>query len=145
MKKYFVKTWDENKQKLEEYFKTHKQEEYCTDYKTIFQKTLEYVVNGYKGENFNYSDDDIKVVDYGDYQGTLIFIFSEETYQPTENQTYYTTVYYGSCSGCDTLQAIHEYDYDEVPNKEQLEDYMTLALHLIQHIKCFGESDLERE
>jgi hypothetical protein len=45
-----------------------------------------------------------------------------------------TDTYYGSCSGCDTLQAISSYD-DDLPNDEQVRDYMMLALHLVQKIK----------
>lgn len=37
-------------------------------------------------------------------------------------------------SGCDTLMAISGYS-DELPNEEQVKDYMTLALHLVQKLK----------
>lgn len=142
MIKYFVDAWDKNKQVLEDYLKTNKQEEYCNAYERIFQKTLELVINSYKGETFKYSEENIKVIDYGDYQGTQIITFCQDVYQPTDDETYYTSVYYGSCSGCDTLQGIYNYNDEEVPSEEQLNDYMTLALHLIQNIKCFGESEL---
>ena len=144
MEKYFINVWEENKQKLEDYFRTNIQEEY-SDYKNIFQKILELVVDGYKDNNFKCELDNIKVIDYGDYQGTLIFIFCEDSYQPNTDETYYTSVYYGSCSGCDTLQGIADYNYDETPNEEQIKDYMSLALHMVQHIKCFGESELNEE
>lgn len=74
------------------------------------------------------------VIDNGDYQGTQIFLIPMETYQPSVEDYVYTNTYYGSCSGCDTLQAIQSYDYNELPNEEQIKDYMTLALHLLQ--KC---------
>src|SRR4051812_7766665 len=42
-------------------------------------------------------------IDHGDYQGTTVWVIAETGYQPS---TYYVTKnYYGSCSGCDTLQA----------------------------------------
>lgn len=141
MEKYFIQAWDKNKHNLENYFRTHNQEEY-SDYKTILQKILELVIHDHNDIGFKYESDNIKTIDYGDYQGTLLFIFCEDAYQPDENQTYYTVVDYGSCSGCDTLQRISHYD-DEMPTEEQVKDYMNLALHMIQHIKCFGESDLE--
>ena len=44
-----------------------------------------------------------------------------------------THTYYGSCSGCDTLQGINSYSC-ELPTEEQVKDYMTLALHLVQRM-----------
>ena len=52
----------------------------------------------------------------------------------------YTNTYYGSCSGCDTLQAISGYD-DGLPNEEQVKDYMQLALNLLQKCKRFEEGE----
>jgi hypothetical protein len=51
------------------------------------------------------------VIDDGDYQGTQIFIIPTDTYQPSVKDYVMTDTYYGSCSGCDTLQAISGYDY----------------------------------
>lgn len=86
------------------------------------------------------SDDDYDVpdpgrihqIDDGEYQGTLVFVIGAKGYQPSKY--WYVYVDYGSCSGCDTLQAIHEYS-DEPPNEGQINDYMTLALHIVQGIK----------
>ena len=39
---------------------------------------------------------------------------------------------------CDTLQAIYSWNYYKLPTEEQLNDYMELALDMIQNIKCFG-------
>lgn len=39
---------------------------------------------------------------------------------------------------CDTLKAICSWDDDKFPTEEQLNDYMELALDMIQNIKCFG-------
>ena len=74
----------------------------------------------------------IHQIDDGDYQGTLLFIIPEACYQPS---TYWSVkVSYGSCSGCDTLQRIHSYD-DETPTEQQVADYMSLALHIVQWLK----------
>ena len=65
-------------------------------------------------------------IDDGDYQGTLVFVIAATGYQP---YTYWVTkVGYGSCSGCDTLQAI-QYD---TPIDTQLADLYTLGLHAVQ-------------
>ncbi len=78
----------------------------------------------------------IHEIDDGDYQGTLVFVIGATGYQPS---TYwYVKVGYGSCSGCDTLQDIRNYD-SEPPTPKQVEDYMTLALHIAQGIKKMGD------
>jgi len=49
---------------------------------------------------------DIHVIDDGEYQGTFIFLIPFDLYQPCCDDYLMTYVDYGSCSGCDTLQAI---------------------------------------
>lgn len=44
-------------------------------------------------------------IDNGDYQGTLLYLIPFKTYQPTEREYLMTYIGYGSCSGCDSLQA----------------------------------------
>ena len=96
------------------------------------------VVDAVRGPK--YSDDGmdptrIHLIDDGDYQGTLVFVIGEEGYQP--NNYWYVKVYYGSCSGCDTLQSIRGYR-DEPITEEQIDEYMTLALHIVQGLKKMG-------
>lgn len=139
----FVEAWDENKEKLRDYFKNNIQSEYCDSYHDILCKVITIVINPYLskiGES-NLLVDDIKLVDYGDYQGTLILIFHEDTYEPSTSETYYTSVRYGSCSGCDTLKHIYHYEDDCLPNDEQVDDYMTLSLHLIQKMSYFASTE----
>ena len=139
MIKSFIKSWEKNKDKLEEYIKTHKQQEYDS-YKFLVKLIFEIVINpdiNVCGDGI-FDTDEIDVLDHGDYQGTLIFILHRNTYQPCVDEYVYTYVEYGSCSGCDTLQSIHRYDEDE-PDENQVEDYMTLCLHLVQHCKPMGE------
>lgn len=78
------------------------------------------------------------VIDNGDYQGTQIFIIPSNTYQPSVEDYVYTNTYYGSCSGCDTLQAISNYE-EGFPDEEQIKDYMELSLHLLQKCKWLKE------
>ena len=128
-----IKQWEENKHKLEEYFATTNQEEYSRSYtrivETIFKLCLK-EADDYNGFNL----DALKVIDDGDYQGTMIFIIPKDTYQPTVGDYVMTDTYYGSCSGCDTLQAICSYG-EGLPTDEQVKEYMTLALHLVQKLK----------
>jgi len=51
-----------------------------------------------------------------------------------------TDTYYGSCSGCDTLQAISDYD-DGRPSELQLKEYMALALHLVQKMRWLSGAE----
>lgn len=144
MIKKFNDKWFENKDKLKEYLETHKQEEY-NSYLELLRLTLDIIVNDgginqyYYGEDINTKD--IKEIDFGNYQGTLIFIFSNNVYQPSVEQTYYTSVGYGSCSVCDTLLSISGYLDEELPTEKQVNDYMTLCLHLVENIHCFKEVD----
>jgi hypothetical protein len=87
------------------------------------------------GEEGEYGEPDatrIHQIDDGDYQGTLVFVIAAKGYQPSAY--WYVKVGYGSCSGCDTLEGIRDYE-DGPPTKEQLDAYMTLALHIVQGFK----------
>jgi len=83
-----------------------------------------------------HSDDDyesvdptrIHEIDDGDYQGTLLYVIGDTNYQPSGY--WYVKVSYGSCSGCDTLQAIFD-----MPTEQQVKQYMTLALHVVQGLR----------
>lgn len=130
-----VKQWEENKHKLEEYFKTTKQDKY-DNYETIVKKIFELCIpkaNAYSGWDL----DKMTVIDDGEYQGTQIFIIPIDTYQPSIEDYVITNTHYGSCSGCDTLLAISDYD-DDLPTEEQVKKYMTLSLHLVQKLKRLG-------
>lgn len=151
MIKEFVQAWDKNKDKLREYIKTHKQEEY-DDYVDLVKLLFDIVINP-EISNTPYSDEryfnkafdteNIHEINDGDYQGSLIFLLHADWYQPDPGDYVYTSVYYGSCSGCDTLLAINCYGED-LPNEEQVNDYMTLCLHLLQHCHVMdGTEDTE--
>ena len=82
----------------------------------------------------------IHAINDGDYQGTLLFVIAANGYQPSDY--WYVKVGYGSCSVCDTLKGIRNYE-DDPPSAEQVEEYMTLALHIVQGIKKLGGSGYE--
>ena len=139
MIKEFVEKWDKHKNELEEYFKNNPQSEYC-DYEDIVKLLFEKVINvdlEYDSEKFDIEN--IEVIDDGDYQGTQIFIIHRVSYQPDISEYVYTHTCYGSCSACDTLLAILDYDYNKKPNEQQVEDLMQLALHLLQRCKYMEE------
>ena len=79
--------------------------------------------------DYNPDPERIHCIDDGDYQGTLLFVIAAKGYQP--NKYWATRVYYGSCSGCDTLEGISDYS-GEPPTEAQINDYMSLALGIVQ-------------
>jgi len=134
MIKDIVKQWENNKGKLEEYFRTTEQKDY-SEYEDILIATFKYVLTGKK-----YNTKRLTIVDDGEYQGMRIFIIPMDTYQPYIDEYLFTYVDYGSCSGCDTLQAISDYE-DGLPNEGQIKDYMTLAMHMVQRMKKWGDME----
>ena len=147
MIKEFAEAWNQNKGSLENYFRNTEQSKY-DNYLSILKKIIELVINPYliDCDNFRLYDglnaEKITEIDNGNYQGTKLYIIPLDTYQPSIDNYLLTYVEYGSCSACDTLQKIqmetfysNEYEYGTKPNKQQVEDYMKLALNLVQRLK----------
>lgn len=127
----FIKRFDENKRLIREAFAARPPK--------LYEDLVRTVVKHVAGDDYGHmAPSRITKIDHGDYQGTLVFVIGAMGYQPS---TYwYVKVSYGSCSGCDTLQAIHGC-CDKPPTQRQLDDYMTLALHIVQGIKKMGDED----
>lgn len=142
MIKEFVKAWDKRKSDLEKYFKTHKNSEYH-GYISLVKLLFQVVINPeVKSE---YDLELIHEIDDGDYQGTVLFIIPQNTYQPCASQYVFTSAYYGSCSVCDTLQGIQDRRWDELPDAEQVDEYMALCLHLLQSCHYLIDNDKEKD
>ena len=141
MIKEIVQQWEANKHKLAEYFRNTLQEEYG-DYDIILKKLFELCLHDVDGELI-YDIEQMTKIDNGDYEGTIIYLIPQQRYVPRAEHYLVTFVYYGSCSGCDTLQGIHGYDRD-FPSEEQVKQYMILALHLVQKMKwLYSEEETE--
>lgn len=132
MIKNIVQRWEANKSAIEDGFR----KAHPDDYVDIIRHVVSHITSEDDYDEDNLDPNRIHVIDDGDYQGTLVYVIAEKGYQP--NDYWYVKVSYGSCSGCDTLQAIKGYD-DESPTDEQVKDYMTLALHIVQGIKKMGD------
>lgn len=143
--KYCIEKWDKNKDLLKQNIQNLGNEMHECSYKDIVKLTVDSILNDDDGEKYGFwSDwdtDKIVEIDHGDYQGTLLYVIPLDSYQPSEDQYLMTSVGYGSCSGCDTLQSIQyssiSYDDDNESetlrlNETQIADYMTLSLHIIQ-------------
>lgn len=87
------------------------------------------------------SVDRIHEIDDGEYQGTLVYVIGAAGYQPFEY--WYVKVVYGSCGACDTLQAIRLAHHEDKPTTDQVDQYMTLATHVLQGLKRMGDDDHE--
>lgn len=128
MIKEFVDLFMAKKPELELMFK----DKHPEDYKQIVTN----VVSILETDDYDsISPERVDEIDDGDYQGTLIYVIGAGGYRPDDY--WYVKVGYGSCSGCDTLEAIREYA-DEAPTPEQIKDYMTLCLHIVQGLKKMG-------
>jgi len=125
----FVEIFIKNEDKLKHILSQKHPENYLELLKIIINIIYEdYNLN----DEYRLDPSRIVEIDQGDYQGMLLFIIGCAGYQP--DYYYYTSVYYGSCSGCDTLEGIRGYE-DEIPNETQIKDYLTLILHMVQKIK----------
>lgn len=127
MIKEFVARYEEKKDELEKILS----KKHPDTYKDIVEAVITVLHN--KDEGGSIDPARIREVDDGSYQGVLVYIIASNDYQPSDY--WYVFISYGSCSGCDTLYGIRGSDYEEKPSPEQIKDYMTLALHIVQGLK----------
>lgn len=123
-----------NKENIKESFKVKNPESYdsiVTDLITLIESNYdEYGKIPCKSR--------ITVIDHGDYQGTRLFIIGTSGYQPS---TYYSIfVDYGSCSGCDSFEAIISYNSEWIDdsrkvNQQGIEDLYLMMLHMVQSMR----------
>ena len=126
----FVDIFQEHKNEIREQFAKKHPEEYEDIVKIVVKAIAKY------DDKRTLNAENIHVINDGDYQGTLLFLIPKDDYQP--DIYFYIFVDYGSCSGCDTLQSIYYDHCGEIPTEQQVNDYMTLALHIVQSIKQIG-------
>ena len=122
----FVKEFMEKREELEKVFSSKHPEDYT--------EIVRAVVRALHREFYTSMDENrITLIDHGDEQGTLVYVIGETGYQPS---TYwYVKISYGSCSANDTLVSIVE-GSDGPPTAIQVQQYMTLALHIVQKLRC---------
>lgn len=132
MLKYCLKKWDANKGILEERLKNDRTLSKC-NYKYLVQVVVESILNSDSDFREEWDANNITEVDDGQYCGTLLFLIPRDTYQPSEYEYLMTYVNYGSCCGCDTLQAIQGYG-EECPTEPELKDYMALCKDIVTNM-----------
>lgn len=120
-----IEKWENNKGSLRKWFNTKTSYD-VDEYKKIVEAIAHIILD--------YDEPKITEIDNGSYQGCSLFVIVDEGdtyYSPEEYLITYN--YYGSCSGCDTLLHIIGYGDDPL-SEEQVDDLMTLSLHIIQRM-----------
>ena len=141
MIKKYVERWDNKSIFLREFYELTLRDT-VQSYDDIVRNLFQIVINDVDGfVRDTFSTDKMTVIDDGDYQGALIYVVPNNAYQPRLDDYVFIEVFYGSCSGCDTLQQIKELnDYEsEHFTERQVDDLMSLSLNIIQSIKSFKE------
>lgn len=133
MLKIVVEKWWKNKKKLEDAYRTKKGWNSCS-YLDIVKATVDTILNDNDGY-VKWDIEHITEIDNGGYQGTYLYLIPENTYQPSADEYLMTYVYYGSCSGCDTLLAVQAYSEDaELLTEKQINSFMSLSLHILENM-----------
>ena len=137
MIKYCIEKWDKNKDLLKSALDNNKLLNHVLnkndddpleylEYKDLVKLTVMFILN----DGNEWDVNKIKEIDDGDYQGTLLYLIPEDTYQPNSSEYLMTFVEYGSCSACDTLQTIQ--CYLDIRNRDKsIDDLMNLCKDLI--------------
>ena len=141
MLKILATYWAKNHNDLKEYLEYNYKQLNNLSYKDIVKITFEQIFNcNDRANSETLNLDNIIEIDNGDFQGTLLFVIPFDTYQPNPSEYLITYIYYGSCSGCDTLQSLHTYysNYDPVDEtmkkrEEQVNGYMSLCKDILMN------------
>lgn len=133
MKKIAVEAWEKNKDRIRSYIEGHTKNDgwfRLTVDKNDFLEEILKIAYGYEHRNLYF-----QLVDFGDWQGTLIAIFSEgNNYQPSIYETHYAVLEYGSCSGCDAILG-----------SESIDDLCTVAKDIVLSAKPLDENYCTRK
>jgi hypothetical protein len=129
----FLIAWHKNKSKLRKAFaKRHPR-----DYNQIVEMLFRIVINPELEDK--YDTDNITVLDQDQPNGIEIFILCNQKWPLMVDDYIYTHNFYGSCDICDILESIKNINRRRKvrPDEDQLDEYMTLAFHLLQRTKKF--------
>lgn len=129
MLKIIKEQWDKNRDLLRAALEEGEEFNEC-NYKDLVKLSFEKIFNTNIYPNYELNLKRITEIDDGDYQGTLLYVIPFDTYQPDEKEYLVTYVNYGSCSGCDTLQAI-QYGPREKLTEAQVRNFMALCKDIL--------------
>lgn len=100
-------------------------------YSALLKSLIEAISSG---DDYTSNEPDpkrIQVVNFGDYQGTLVAVIGARGYQPYQH--WVVSIGYGSCSACDSLQGAVGYMEDGSP--EDMDSLCRIALHIVQSLR----------
>lgn len=133
MEKEIVELWEEHKNALKEFFTTYKGDSYSFDYDLLIKNLIEKSLPGFEL---------IHCFTTGSYSGDIVIIFGDKKYDAFDiDRLYLSSIYYGSCSGCDALQEILSNDREDTFTEQQVTDLMCVALNIIQGAKLLRVRD----
>lgn len=135
MLKYCLRKWDDNKDVLKNLLENGTKWNDCK-YIDLVKLVVNCVLNEGAESDVNsivWDSKNITVIDDGKYQGTLLFLIPMDIYQPNEREYLMTYVGYGSCSGCDTLQALQDYREDKLTDS-QVKGFMALCKDILTNM-----------
>jgi hypothetical protein len=105
------------------------------EYEHLVELVVKHILNAPSDKyDYKWQVDEIITIDNGSYQGTQLFVIPMDTYQPSEYEYLMTYVGYGSCSGCDTLLNIQNYDYDKPATEKQVNYFMQLCKDILTNM-----------
>lgn len=131
MLRYCLDKWNNNKDFLEAKLREHTTLYNCS-YEDIVKLVVEHVLNN-GDDDYRWSTDGITMIDDGDYQGTLLFLIPQKTYQPSEYEYLMTYIGYGSCSVCDYLQSIQPWEKRNL-NDDEVKSFMGLCKDILTNM-----------
>lgn len=123
--------------------KINEQTEYSGSYAVIVTKLFDLCINRQEEYGWSFDTSEMIVIGADDCPGTLVFVIPKTNFWARRLSDYIIThTTYGTCSGCDTLKRITDDGHElGLPSDEQVKDYMTLALHLVQKTKWLGHDE----
>lgn len=131
----YAESWFRQKEELRKYLQTHEQMEYAKDYIDLLKVLIQIVINPDEEER-PLKIEQIIEIDKGCYGGEKVWLIPQEE-EPDVRDFIVTYMAYGTCSGCDLLEGIISNSdmVTDFANEKQINDYMLLALHLLQRMR----------
>jgi hypothetical protein len=134
MIRYCLDQWNANESKLRLAITRDSKINSC-EYEHLVKLVVNHILNAPSDKyDYKWQVDEIITIDNGSYQGTQLFVIPMDTYQPSEYEYLMTYVGYGSCSGCDTLLNIQNYDYDKPATEKQVNYFMQLCKDILTNM-----------
>lgn len=131
MIKIMKELWNKHEKELRERL-AKRTDVHQMEYVDLVHLTFETIFNGDEGED-KLNLKEMTEIDNGDYQGTLLYLIPFKTYQPAEYEYLMTYIGYGSCSGCDALQAAKSWCDEGALTEAELKAVMAICKDIVSN------------